>query len=269
MTSLDDDPDGIEQPSPEGRAQAAARGEALFRSNLDAIERALRYVCRKYHLTPESAEEFASHARLKLMSDDYAILAKFRGSSSLATFLGITISRLLLDYRNAAWGKWRPSAEASRLGPLATELERLAGRDAYSLDQAFEILTTNLGFVTTRAELETLAARLPVRHKRQFEGEEPLTSLPSGEVADGPLIEAERQEALERVHEALREARAALPPRDQLLLSLRYDDGRKMPEVARVLKADAKALYREEDRIKKDIRATLLRRGFDPEGLFD
>ena len=35
------------------------------------------------------------------------------------------------------------------------------------------------------------------------------------------------------------------------------------------MKEDAKALYRDEERIKRKLRERLLARGFDPEGLFD
>ena len=40
------------------------------------------------------------------------------------------------DWRNARWGKWRPSAEARRQGALATHLERLMRRDGLTFEEA-------------------------------------------------------------------------------------------------------------------------------------
>ncbi len=43
---------------------------------------------------------------------------------------------MLLDYQNHLWGKWHPSAEAKRLGPMAVRLERLRYRDQLSFEEA-------------------------------------------------------------------------------------------------------------------------------------
>ncbi len=53
------------------------------------------------------------------------------------------VQRLFLDHRNRQWGKWRPSAEAKRRGPLAILLERLVVRDGWTFEQAVETLRTN------------------------------------------------------------------------------------------------------------------------------
>jgi RNA polymerase sigma factor for flagellar operon FliA len=39
------------------------------------------------------ADDFASHPKLKLIEDDYAILRKFQGRSSLRTYLTVVIER--------------------------------------------------------------------------------------------------------------------------------------------------------------------------------
>src|SRR5688500_874704 len=96
----------------------------LFEENLDAIERAIARVCGEARLTGANAEDFASSARLALLSDDCAILRKFEGRSSLPTYLTIVVRRLFYDARRAE-GRWYPSAEAQRRGPAAVQLERL------------------------------------------------------------------------------------------------------------------------------------------------
>jgi hypothetical protein len=50
---------------------------------------------------------------------------------------------IFLDYRNRLWGKWRPSAEAKRLGPTAILIERLVARDGWAVDQVIEMVRVN------------------------------------------------------------------------------------------------------------------------------
>ncbi|MEO7792701.1 MAG: hypothetical protein ABIX28_24395 [Vicinamibacterales bacterium] len=146
---------------PVDRSAQENPGELLFRNNLATVEWAIRFVCQKHGLSPEEAEEFSSHVRLKLMENGYAVLCKFRGDSKLATFLVSTISYRCHDYRNARWGKWRPSAKAVRLGGHAPLIEQLTHRDDHRDDEAFEILRTNQRVVITRAEFEAILAQLP------------------------------------------------------------------------------------------------------------
>src|SRR5438045_4333623 len=63
------------------------------------------------------------------------------------------------------WGKWRPSAEAKRLGEKAITLERLLTRDGFSYGEALETLTTGTR-AFTREEVEAIYLRLPERQPR-------------------------------------------------------------------------------------------------------
>ena len=103
----------------------------------------ISFVSSRHHLPGSEADDFGSHVKLKLIEDDYAILRKFEGRSNLRTYLTVVIQRLFLDYRIKAWGKWRPSAEAKRSGPVAILLERLTQRDGYGLEEAVELMKTN------------------------------------------------------------------------------------------------------------------------------
>ena len=146
----------------------APPGEALFLSQLAVIERVISFVSSRHHLPGVDADDFGAHVKLKLIEDDYAVLKKFEGRSSLRTYLTVVIQRLFLDYRIAAWGKWRPSAEATRGGEIAILLERLTSRDGYSFDEACELLETNHQVTLPRAELEAMAGRLPGRTAAAF-----------------------------------------------------------------------------------------------------
>ena len=81
-----------------------------FADHADLIQAVLAYVARGHRLTPDAADEFSSWAHLKLLGDDRAILRKFKGQSSLRTYLVTVIQRLYLDWRVHEWGKWRPSS---------------------------------------------------------------------------------------------------------------------------------------------------------------
>lgn len=81
----------------------------IYLANRELIDDAIAAVCRRRRLVPEEADEFGSDARLHLIKDDYAVLRAFQGRSSFRTFIIAVLSHLFLDWRNARWGKWRPS----------------------------------------------------------------------------------------------------------------------------------------------------------------
>jgi RNA polymerase sigma factor (sigma-70 family) len=238
-------------------------GEALFQNNLGTIEKALRFVCRRHRLSLDEAEDFASHGRLKLMENGYAVLRKFQGRCKLETFLVSTLGHALLDYRIAKWGRWRPSAKAIRLGPPAALIEQLLYRDGHSADEAFELVRVNHGIHVTRADFEAILAALPSRVSRRFEDEEALENLVSGDAADKHMIEEEERADADRRIEAVTEELQALPPNDRLLMKLFDVDGLTMNEVAKILGEAAPALFRRRDRIRAAIRKRLKERGFD------
>lgn len=251
-------------------APPAQTGEALFLSQLDVVERVISFVSSRHHLPGADADDFESHVKLKLIEDDYAILRKFQGRSSLRTYLTVVIQRLLLDYRISAWGKWRPSAEAKRGGPIAIVLEQLMSRDGYGFEQACEILETNHQVTATRAELEAIAGRLPSRVRRRFESDDVLAQVPSPQLpVDDVIAEGERTATSARVVSALQAATAGLDAQDRLVLALRFEDGRTVAEIAGMLRLDQKRLYRRVERLLKELRNALQAHGIDSASVVD
>jgi DNA-directed RNA polymerase specialized sigma24 family protein len=137
--------------------------EDVFLEHLGWINRVAAMACSRYGLWGSEAEDFTSWVQIKLMDDDYAVLRHFRGESGLKTYLASVVTRQFQEYRRQRFGRWRPSAEARRLGSTALHLEALVRRDGYRLDQAGERLRT--GGLTTQsdAELARILARLPER----------------------------------------------------------------------------------------------------------
>lgn len=235
-----------------------------FLQYLPLVDRAIAFVARRKCLSAEEAEDFASHVRLKLFEDDFAILRKCRHRPIRPSYLTVVISRLLLDYRIAQWGKWRPSAEARRRGPVAELLERLVSRDGFTFEEAFEILATNYRVSLDRVELERIAALLPIRSKRRFDSEDVLAATASTEPSpEEALADRERGEKAERVSRALNRVVARLEPEDGLILMLHFRDGHSVTEIASLLRLPQKPLYRRLERILARLRAALAGEGFD------
>lgn len=243
--------------------------EALYLAQLPTIDRIAAFVARRNRLTYAETEEFLSLVRMNLFEDDYAILRKFEGRSSLSTYLTTVIQRMCIQYRVQMWGRWRPSAEAKRLGDKAITLERLITRDGYTFEEAAQILMVPQHSPYTRAELEALYVRLPNRGARvtfenvSLEGvdEESAEQDEPSERKRGPSVDDvlihipdeigrdERVGRAEKIGRALADVTSNLDPEDRLIVHLRFFDGLKVPEIARKLGIDQKKLYKRIDKI--------------------
>lgn len=239
--------------------------EELFLAQLPHIKRAATHFCRKHGFSREEAEDFVSCVQLKLVEDDYAVFRKFQGKSKIETYLTVVANRLFLDHLNQRWGKWRPTEEAKRLGPLAIQLDRLLHRDRLTLAEACETLLTNHHVEATRQELEDLAAKLPHRTPpRRMESEEALENRPAEELSPDERIRAlEGKTRLEEILEILKKRLDQLPPEDALLVKMKCDF--KISEIARRLDMEQKPLYRRLEKILKELRRELENRGVRPE----
>jgi RNA polymerase sigma factor for flagellar operon FliA len=229
-----------------------------FASQLPAIEDAIGVVVRRRRVRREECQDFAATAMVRLLEDDRAILRKFEGRSSLRTYLVAAIDRMLLDYRIAQWGKWRASAEARRLGPVALSLERLVSCDCLSFAEAAETLRVNHRVNASERELQSLLEKLPVRTRRRFITEKALDRLPQD--APGPELTLLHSHAA-RTLKALKTAVLTLPDAERRLIAMRFIERRSVAEIARALGVEQKALYRMFDRVMARLRAELERQG--------
>jgi len=246
--------DGAEIALPPGMTR-----EEMFVSQLPVIDRVIGWVCARRGLRGADAEDFGSTVKTRFIESDYEILARFEGRSSLKTYLTVVINRLYLDFQVRRFGKWRCSAEARRLGPLAMRLECLLHRDGLTFDEACGVLSSDTRVSGTRDELEELRLRLPIRTGRDRAGDrsEPL----SPENGDGALERVERQALAERTFSAIRRSLGGLPPRDRIFLRLHVESGLTVAEVARALGLEQKALYRKKEEILKRLRSDLAGEG--------
>jgi RNA polymerase sigma factor for flagellar operon FliA len=240
------------------------RGEDRLRLFADEIRQIVAFVSSCKRLTSDEAGDFASFVMLKLIESDYAILRKFEGRSSFRTYVSVVVQRLLIDYRAREWGKWRPSAAATRAGGLAVQLEQLLMRDGHSFSEACEILLARHGADADRASLEKLAGALPLRQRRVFKSDDLLNDRPADTPSpDAAVLGKETHNAAARVSTILKQAMTTLDAQDRLILTMHFVDGRTVANIAAALQLDQKKLYRRMERLLRELRAQLEKHGVD------
>lgn len=239
--------------------------EQLYLGYLKHIDEVAQHAARRRHFHGEETEDFVSTVRLKLLEDDYEIIRKFQGKSSFRTFLTTVVERQMLDYQNHLWGKYRPSAEAERLGRAAVRLEMHMVRDGLTFDEACEILRTNEGVELSRQELEEIAVRLPARTPpRRMLSEDELAERPAdGETPVESLLGRESSQRKREILELLGAALAKLPSEDHLIAKMRGEF--QVVRIAKALGLEQKPLYRRIEKLLSGLRADLVARGVTAE----
>ncbi len=221
----------------------AGRGQVLGSQQLyltlrPKIDEAIRRVCSRHRLVQVDAQDFSGTVHLHIIKDDYAVLRNFREQSSIETYLHTVVGNQFQDWRNAKWGKYRPSPGARRRGPIAVHLERLIVRDGLTFEQAYETLRTNFSDVLA---------------------EHAATARP-----DEPIMRREAAESAQAASRVLARAVSNLSTEDQLIARMRFGDGFQVAQIARALHLDQRQLYRRIDRFLAELRGHLGRAGITP-----
>jgi RNA polymerase sigma factor (sigma-70 family) len=232
--------------------------EALFLAHLGLVERVVASTCSRHGIRGDDAADCASWIKLRLVEDDYAILRKFRGESSLGTYLTVVIATLVRDYRVRRWGRWRPSAVAKRRGPLAARLERLVGQ-GYSLNEATEGLRSSADAALTEPQVAAIFRELPARKPTRpvDVGPDPLDAAAAATRADDRVDTQTAAAERETIERAVIRALEQLSPQDRLILRLRYWADSSVADIARALGLPQKPLYRQIERALATLRAQL------------
>jgi RNA polymerase sigma factor (sigma-70 family) len=242
--------------------RSAMTPEQQFLAELAVIERVIAWICVRRGLRGADAEDFGSLVKTRLIENDYAMLAKFQGRSSLKTYLTAVINRIYLDFQVQRFGKWRPSAKARQLSPIALRLERLMYRDGLSFDEACGVLLSDTRVGETRDALHAIRQQIPERRPPGRPVALPPGTLDGGAAA---VEQAERQRLAERTFSIIRRTLAGLPARERMFLRLHFESDFSVAEAARVQGLDQKALYRRKDSILKLLKDELERGGISAE----
>ena len=241
--------------------------ETLFLQTLPAIEKILGGLARRHSLSTSDGDEFASWAKLRLIEDDYTIVAKFRGDSSITTYLTVVLAMLYREYRVQEWGRWRPSAAAKRHGGIALKLEVLTQRDRMPVSQAGELLRTSGETRLSDTELSVIVASFPRRSAlRPVEFGVPLpVDVAAYEEADEFLVSEEALAQRGLVQRTLASAMEALGAEDQLIIRMRYMNELSVADIARGLAIKQKPIYRRIERALGFLRHRLEQAGVSRE----
>src|SRR5215213_9156070 len=196
--------------------------EDVFLEYSGTIKRITAFICRRSRLDPAEAEDFASFVNIKLIEHNYEVIRKFEGRAAFGTYLTTVIQHLSYQYRVGMWGKWRPSAEARRLGETAITLERLISRDGYTYGEAVQLLTTGNDGEYTTAQLNAIWLRLPIRVPRPVlvsQAAPPDAAVETD--ASDRLASIDRQEVARAAALALDAAIEDISPDERLMLQMR------------------------------------------------
>ena len=218
----------------------------ILEANLALVDEIVSVACSRARRYGADAEDFAASVRLALLENDYAILRSYQGRSSLATYLTVVIERLLEDDRNRTLGRFRPSAEAMRLGPAAVLLESLVRRDRRSIDEALPFVQA-VDPSLTRECIEALLARIPERSPRPVSMDlDSVTpdALRASDASDAEAIANEVRPLSDRTNRIVRETLAALPSEDRALLQFRFAESMSIADISRMLRLPQRPLYR-------------------------
>jgi RNA polymerase sigma factor (sigma-70 family) len=224
-------------------------------SDLQLLANVIREVTRLRRLSPADAQDFAQSVQARCLERGYDVFRRFSGRSSLRTYLRVVVTRLLLDWQNSSYGKWRPSATASRLGEAALLLERLIERDGCTPAEAVNVVSTrHPGWHVDM--LRQIADALPRRVRRRFVSDEVLEwECVAG--FDDPVAAEEERHARKEIARILRKAFRQLPRADQQLVAMRCTHDVSVRTLAEHLRTDPRLLYRRFDRALRTLRRAL------------
>lgn len=178
---------------------------------------------------------------------------------------------MAIDYNNRAWGRWRASAKAKRLGALAIDLEELLLRDKRTLNEAVTLLGSKHQGVTLES-LRALAAKLPNRAppRRIIPlNDAPLEKLTKPADANEAVVAEERRSAAGELSQLCAAILGRLPYQDRLILQLRFEGNMAVAQIARSLSLDQTATYRRIEQTLRKIRRELEREGIKPSDVAD
>ena len=235
----------------------------LLQSNLALIEGIASRVCRRARVYDADEEDFIATVKLALVEDDYAILRKYEGRSSLSTYLTIVIERLMSDERMRTRGRWHPSAEAVRLGPAALLLEAIVRRDRRTIEEALPLLHSVDPSITRQAAAAMLD-RLPERRPRPAAidlDSAPPAALATTASADAGALASEARSLADKTAQVIRTTLASFALEDRAIFRFRFGMEMNVSDISEMLRLPQRPLYRRIEALLKKLRGALVAAG--------
>lgn len=226
-------------------------------ADLELLDRVSRSVARARGLSTEDAEDFAQSVHVRVAERRYDVFRRFEGRASLRTYLTVVVARLLKDWQNHEYGKWRPSAAARRLGALGAALDQELNREGWTEQEAVSVVATRTG--QPERLVRHIAAALPRRSRKR------LVRLEAAEdravAFDDPIAAADRVRIASHARSVLRDVLTGMPRPEKILLLQRYVQMTPVSALASQAGVEPKKLYRDFDRLRRTLRTMIEARG--------
>lgn len=232
------------------------------------VEILVAKTCRARGLSETDTDIVATMVMLKLFENDCAVVRRFRAerNAKFSTYLGRIVLNTFGDFCTKRLGKWHASAAATRLGPIALELERLVYREQCPKDEAIDRLLAAHPQVT-REELTAVLGDLRPRPRRQtaVSLETITTEIPDTQQADVLVDENERRKLTQRTADIVRNFLTRLSDNDRVMLQYLFESDMQISTIARILRVPGKQLYRRRDHLLQELRKEMMAAGLTVE----
>jgi RNA polymerase sigma factor (sigma-70 family) len=239
--------------------------ERLLIENVDLLKRVVRAACAHRQILGADADDVLGEVTLHLIRNDFHALRIWQGRAKLSTYLTVVAYRVIEDLqRQRPSGRWRPSEQAKRLGPVAIEIEALHYRDHRSWEETLREVTVVRGCKLSREEFGSIAQQLPVRVVPRVECDSGLDLQSDFATPEHEASVKELGQEGDRVAGTLSGLVNALDPEDRLVLYMLYWKGVTVAALARMLGVEQKAMYHRRDRLLHQLRDDLGEAGIEP-----
>lgn len=242
-------------------------GRALLEDHVALVRRITGFVAHRRSMRHEEGEEFLSWVFEKLLENDARILTEFSGRSTLKTYLTTVILRLSVDFLRRTSGRWQPSAQATRLGPVAIELERMVHRDGRSREEAVQtVLSRHKGAIPEK-QLTEMAADIDRAPAPRTVDDGPLADFPDQALRPDQGEEAPATGRLLAWRKSFAREAGRLSGEEKLVLVMRFRDGLPPREIASRIGADARHVSKRIEKALEKLRRRLGQAGIQAEAM--
>lgn len=240
-----------------------------FDRHFEVVCQIIDGIARRNHLSDDELKSYRSYAYERLLDRGFRMIRAYSERAAPRTYLTVVLTNVYRDFRIKQYGKFRPSAEARRLGATAVLLDTLIHRDGQPRGEAIRRVASRDDVELSEADLWMIVERLPRRIRRSEVRLDDLSPPRSGKDPAGIHERGEQADRMEECREALQEAMKTLPTEDQRIIRLHVWEGKTLAAVARELDLKQKPLYRRVKRAYRRLRAHLEARGFRGEDVAD
>jgi RNA polymerase sigma factor (sigma-70 family) len=215
-------------------------------------------VVRKFEQDADAVSDCFLFVCERLAEKRFRRLLRFepKGPARFPTWLHAVVRNLCVDWHRQEFGRHRVFQSVAKLPPMEQEVFTLVHERGFSAEDAFHRLASRFSGLTREQvafAVDRIEALLTPRQRWLLAVQRGGTaSLEAGLPDGGPALELlderpnpETQAATEEARRALRRAIGRLPPNEQILIRLRYEQDLTLEQIARLMGyADAQSADR-------------------------